>query len=467
MSLPGMTRWGGREAPPVVPGYDGSIWAYWLDPSDLSTMKQDRTGASATVAAAVDSPVGSWRNKGTVGGWLTCVADANRPILRLVSGLYYLEMNGTNQYFTLPTITITTDMTTVRATVRPSISTEQFGMANGSSTAYYDYWFSADNKTYLGLGQEVNAGNGSNLQTGAFVFAAQRTTGIQVGRRNGQEHFRSTLASVAGTLNTIGKSATYYSAERLYGYIFNPTLMSEADLVAAEAYMATKCGSTMAFDPSLFSHWYDASDMSSMKQDRTGASATVAAAVNSPVGSWLNKGRFGSWATCPADTNRPILRQSGALFYLEFNGSNNYFDIPLINSTANMAFCRGHYRPTAGTHSFGFANGVEEAHWYTNNTIVSSIVNVSFPATSAADTSTGSFVLTTRATGGTLETRKNGVQIATAASGSPSGGVFYMGRNAANYTAGGIYNAMGNNAYCPDAAGMEAFMAAKAGVTLP
>jgi len=63
----------------------------WLDPSDLASMKQERTGASATTAVAVGNPVGSMRNKGTLGGWLTAPIGFDRPILRQASGVYYLE----------------------------------------------------------------------------------------------------------------------------------------------------------------------------------------------------------------------------------------------------------------------------------------------------------------------------------------------------------------------------------------
>lgn len=71
----------------------------WFDASDLSSMKQDRTGASATVDAAVDSPVGSWLNKGTFGGWVTAPNDSARPVLRAASGLYRLDFDGVDDRF--------------------------------------------------------------------------------------------------------------------------------------------------------------------------------------------------------------------------------------------------------------------------------------------------------------------------------------------------------------------------------
>lgn len=52
----------------------------WLDMSDASTMRQERTGASATTPVVLDGPVGSIRNKGTAGGWATITADNRRPL---------------------------------------------------------------------------------------------------------------------------------------------------------------------------------------------------------------------------------------------------------------------------------------------------------------------------------------------------------------------------------------------------
>lgn len=66
----------------------------WVDPSDLSTMKVERTGAAATTPAVVDGPVGSMRNKGTVGGWFITDLDTRRPTLRSNGTLYWLEFDG-------------------------------------------------------------------------------------------------------------------------------------------------------------------------------------------------------------------------------------------------------------------------------------------------------------------------------------------------------------------------------------
>jgi YD repeat-containing protein len=63
--------------------------------------------------------------------------------------------------------------------------------------------------------------------------------------------------------------------------------------------------------------WYDPSDLSSMWQDSAG---TTAAAVNSPVGRINDKSGNGHHLTQSTSGKRPYLRQSGSLYYLDFDG---------------------------------------------------------------------------------------------------------------------------------------------------
>ncbi|MCR9061708.1 MAG: cadherin repeat domain-containing protein, partial [Rhodobacteraceae bacterium] len=77
--------------------------AIWLDPSDLSTMWQERTGAAATTSAAVGDPVGTIRDKSANGYYLTAASDGARPILRQSGSLYYLEFDGVNDRLDLVT----------------------------------------------------------------------------------------------------------------------------------------------------------------------------------------------------------------------------------------------------------------------------------------------------------------------------------------------------------------------------
>lgn len=78
--------------------------------------------------------------------------------------------------------------------------------------------------------------------------------------------------------------------------------------------------------------WYDPSDLASMFQDSAG---TTAAVVGQPVGKILDKSGNGYHATQSTSTARPILRQSGSLYYLEFDGVDDFLVTPSIDFRAN------------------------------------------------------------------------------------------------------------------------------------
>ena len=63
--------------------------------------------------------------------------------------------------------------------------------------------------------------------------------------------------------------------------------------------------------------WYDPSDLSTMSQDSAG---TIAAAVDSPVGRIADKSGNDRHLTQATTSQKPILRQSGSQYYLQFDG---------------------------------------------------------------------------------------------------------------------------------------------------
>jgi hypothetical protein len=66
--------------------------------------------------------------------------------------------------------------------------------------------------------------------------------------------------------------------------------------------------------------WYDPSDLSTVWQD---SARTTPGAVDSPVGAIDDKSGNGNHMTQATANARPILRQSGSLYYLERDGSND------------------------------------------------------------------------------------------------------------------------------------------------
>lgn len=107
--------------------------------------------------------------------------------------------------------------------------------------------------------------------------------------------------------------------------------------------LSSGSGSVAAFSPAdLFSGgttgaWYDPSDLSSMFQDSAG---TTPAAVDSPVGKINDKSGNGNHATQATAAARPILRQSGSLYWLEFDAVDDCL------ATASFAVTNG-----SGEHS--------------------------------------------------------------------------------------------------------------------
>jgi hypothetical protein len=75
--------------------------------------------------------------------------------------------------------------------------------------------------------------------------------------------------------------------------------------------------------------WYDFSDLSTMFQDRAGA--TPVTADGQTVGKILDKSGRGHHAVAPTDAARPLYRTSGGLHWLEFNGTNNTMVSTAIN----------------------------------------------------------------------------------------------------------------------------------------
>jgi hypothetical protein len=69
--------------------------------------------------------------------------------------------------------------------------------------------------------------------------------------------------------------------------------------------------------------WLDPSDASTMWKERTGSPPTTPAVVDDVVGTILNKGTAGGYWRATSDAQRPILRQSGALYYLDFDGTDD------------------------------------------------------------------------------------------------------------------------------------------------
>ena len=86
--------------------------------------------------------------------------------------------------------------------------------------------------------------------------------------------------------------------------------------------------------------WLDVSDLSSMFQLSDG---TTAAAVDSPVGYIRDKSGNGNHAIQATSTRRPVLRETGGLYYLEFDGGQGLQVASLdLTATDELTHFTGH-----------------------------------------------------------------------------------------------------------------------------
>jgi hypothetical protein len=100
-----------------------------------------------------------------------------------------------------------------------------------------------------------------------------------------------------------------------------------------------------AFSPLSLSphHWLEPSDLGTLFQERTGASATTPSEVDGVVGTMLDKSGNGHHFVAPSDDARPLLRNSGSLYWLEFDG---------VDDTLSVTFGHTHDQPFEAVSAF-------------------------------------------------------------------------------------------------------------------
>lgn len=105
------------------------------------------------------------------------------------------------------------------------------------------------------------------------------------------------------------------------------------------AYASTPFSPAALFANGEQGIWLDPSDDAVVFQETTGASATTAAGDGDPVGTILDKSGNGNHATAPTSAARPVRRKTpGGLWYLEFDGVGDCFDVPDITTSPTDLF---------------------------------------------------------------------------------------------------------------------------------
>lgn len=234
--------------------------------------------------------------------------------------------------------------------------------------------------------------------------------------------------------------------------------------------------------------WYDPSDLTSMYQGRTG---TTAAAVDSPVGQLLDKSGNGNHAVAPTDAARPTLRESGGLYYLEFDGSDDGMSVSTFNlsSTDKLSIFAGLDKDSdtaqivcefsalinANAGSFYLVCGEDLSSRYSSMARGSAAVGSSLAALlTATGLQPDKAILTAQHNiSGDLSTiRRNGVA-GTNGTGDKGSGNFgsyplFIGsrNNSSARFSGNLYGLVIRGALTSDVTQIESWMAEKTGVTL-
>ncbi|MDP3493430.1 MAG: hypothetical protein Q8R82_09965 [Hyphomonadaceae bacterium] len=217
-----------------------------FDPSDLTTMFQETTGASATIPAVVDSPVGSILNIGTAGGYATASADANRPLLRLSGGLYYLDFDGTNDCLVFAHGGSITNPVDRLSAIRQSTWTSADRIFTGSSSGRILKQVTAS--------PQLNMENGAELTLSPGLAVA--TPGVITERFNGVTSAIALNANAyvtgSGGLNAAANlyiasetNSTRWSDIDLFGFVQFHAAQIDASITTVRTWLAAKAGVTL------------------------------------------------------------------------------------------------------------------------------------------------------------------------------------------------------------------------------
>lgn len=213
--------------------------------------------------------------------------------------------------------------------------------------------------------------------------------------------------------------------------------------------------------------WLDVSDLSTMFQEI--GSETTQAVVNGPVGRILDKSSNGYIAVAASDDRRPILRQSGDLRYLEFDGVDDLLQIDgsAYSIPQPNVFCLGAQIPSSGRALDGSVNKKRAIHEAANNNRIRFYAG-SWSAYVAGRSDTDAQVFTTKWEGPISYARINGTQTSFSAGNNTLQGLTVGASFAGSPSAIKFYGVVVNNGdlSLEETGNLEAYMAGLCGVSL-
>jgi hypothetical protein len=239
--------------PPWTPASAGA-WV-WIDPSDLSTMRQDRTGAAATIPVAVGDPVGSLLDKGQFGGWWTALTDAARPTLQSSGGLFWLAFSNAQRLTATATPGFMAAMggnmskTLVASTATTGSSSNRFLFQLGNAAPLYAtiQWPTTNLPTLHQNGQNLIETDGPTMAALQVHTFLKNVNALSI-RTNGAERAAANVSAVNipatdTALNFGGRSnnSNFWNGP-VHSLALYPGALSGADLIAAETFAAARAG---------------------------------------------------------------------------------------------------------------------------------------------------------------------------------------------------------------------------------
>lgn len=223
---------------------------------------QERTGASATTPSSPGDAVGSFKNFGSLGGWVTALTDAARPILRSSGALRYLEYDAFDDllFGALAAFRAVAGWTLV-AGVRNTGSTASSRTvalattSSGLSRANISFALTTGNVIATGRRQAADSaatatgsphpsedivltGIGDYINTDAFV----RVNRLQEGQNTSWLTAGNSDNDAGDVYLGAGGGASSPLGGRLYSLFGFPSVLSAANLALVERYTAQLMG---------------------------------------------------------------------------------------------------------------------------------------------------------------------------------------------------------------------------------
>lgn len=222
------------------------------DISDLSTLKVERTGASATTPSSVDGVVGTDLDLSGNAYHMAAGSDAARPLLKTSGGLYWLQPDGVDDYLkSSSTASPGNDVTMMVAFRAPSTApnyTTLFGMVTTNFTNVATFVFAKkDAANQYGLWADGDFRLGATYTAGTDYVVEFVKSGTTITRRiNGASEatYTGTNRSISGPPR-FSEASPFSNNARFYGAMIVSRALVGAELTNSRAFWAQRAGVTL------------------------------------------------------------------------------------------------------------------------------------------------------------------------------------------------------------------------------